>query len=102
MSSVDEGYITIEANEVERVTIDQDLQKKPVPCPFQIQCWRTIRAPIARKGFIGEDGKRHKVYMPYICTFSEEGELEKCSHFHRFKSEENVGAPRKFLSVILI
>lgn len=50
-----------------------------VPCKFQTQCWKTIRAPIARK---------HKVYLPYICSYQSEGDVYKCSHFWNFKQGE--------------
>lgn len=50
-----------------------------VPCKFQAQCWKSIRAPIAKK---------HKVYLPYICSYQSEGDVYKCSHFWDFKEKE--------------
>lgn len=38
-------------------------------CQFQRPCWKNIRAPIARK---------NKIYLPYICSYQTEGDLEKC------------------------
>ena len=50
-----------------------------VPCKFQKPCWKEIRAPLARK---------HGVYLPYICSFSIEGDIYKCSHFWNFLERE--------------
>lgn len=50
-----------------------------VSCKFQRQCWKEIRAPIARK---------NRVYLPYICSFQSEGDIYKCSHFWKFLEKE--------------
>lgn len=49
--------------------------KTYIPCKFQKQCWREIRAPLARK---------HNIYLPYICSFQNEGDIYHCSHFWGF------------------
>ena len=54
----------------------RNLSKTFISCPFQNVCWKTIRAPIARK---------NKVYLPYRCSYQTEGDIIKCSHFWNFK-----------------
>ena len=56
-------------------TSEQKSTKTFVPCKFQKPCWKEIRAPLARK---------HKVYLPYICSFQTEGDVYKCSHFWNY------------------
>ncbi len=43
--------------------------RRGVSCEFQRECWKTVRAPIARK---------HHIFLPYICSYQQEGDLEKC------------------------
>jgi HNH endonuclease len=43
-----------------------------ISCKFQRQCWKEIRAPIAR---------REKIYLPYICSYQSEGDIYKCGIF---------------------
>jgi|ERR1035437_809523 hypothetical protein len=50
-----------------------------ISCKFQRQCWKEIRAPIARK---------NKVYLPYVCSYQVEGDIYKCSHFYNFIDKE--------------
>lgn len=50
-----------------------------VSCEFQRECWKTIRAPLARK---------HKIYLPYICSFQTEGDLEKCTLRDTFEANK--------------
>lgn len=38
-------------------------------CKYQRPCWKNVRAPIARKNHI---------FLPYICSYQTEGDLEKC------------------------
>jgi len=49
-------------------------------CKFQKPCWNTIRAPLARK---------HKIFIPYTCSFQEEGDIYNCGHFWKFKEGES-------------
>jgi len=56
------------------VSDEEDLQPRKTTrvfasCEFQRECWKTVRAPIARK---------HKIFLPYICSYQTEGDLEKC------------------------
>lgn len=46
-----------------------------IPCKFQKQCWREIRAPKARA---------NNIYLPYICSFQQEGDIYHCSHFWKY------------------
>lgn len=39
-------------------------------CKYQRPCWKNVRAPIAKK---------NKIYLPYLCSFQTEGDLEKCT-----------------------
>ena len=48
-------------------------------CQFQKPCWKTVRAPIARK---------NKIYLPYICSYQTEGDLEKCGIRDTFLENE--------------
>jgi len=48
-------------------------------CKFQRPCWKNVRAPIAKK---------NKIFLPYICSYQEEGDLEKCGIRDRFLEEE--------------
>jgi len=54
-------------------------QKISMSCKFQRPCWKDIRAPIARK---------HKVFLPYICSFQTEGDIYKCSRFWSYIDKE--------------
>lgn len=84
-----EGYVDIATpSERPRVTIDQALVRKPTACPYQAPCWKFIRAPLARKGYIGDDGKHYKVYMPYICSYQQEGDIESCGRYQTFVENE--------------
>lgn len=51
-------------------------------CRFQRPCWKNIRAPKARK---------YKIYLPYICSYQQEGDLEKCGIRDDFISNETKG-----------
>lgn len=50
-----------------------------IPCRYQRVCWKTVRAPIAKK---------HGIYLPYHCSFQTEGDIYKCSHFWKFLEAE--------------
>jgi hypothetical protein len=52
-------------------------------CQFQRPCWKTVRAPIARK---------NKIYLPYICSYQQEGDLEKCGIRDKFIENEAKGS----------
>lgn len=65
--------------EEETLSIDTPSRKTFVSCKFQRPCWKTIRAPLARK---------HKIYLPYVCSFQSEGDIDKCSHYWNFRKEE--------------
>ena len=51
-----------------------------VPCKYQKICWDTIRAPKARK---------HKIFLPYICSFQTEGDVYDCGNFWNFREGES-------------
>ena len=44
-------------------------------CQYQRPCWKNVRAPIARKNHI---------FLPYICSYQTEGDLEKCGIRDKF------------------
>jgi hypothetical protein len=50
-----------------------------IPCKFQRVCWKTVRAPIARN---------NSVYLPYICSFQQAGDIYDCSWFWKFLESE--------------
>jgi len=50
-----------------------------IPCKFQKPCWREIRAPLARA---------NKIYLPYVCSWSMEGDIYHCGHFWNFLDKE--------------
>jgi hypothetical protein len=54
-------------------------------CQFQRPCWKNIRAPIARK---------NKIYLPYICSYQQEGDLEKCGLRDDFMEKELEGVKK--------
>ena len=54
-------------------------QRNYTSCKFQRQCWKEIRAPIARK---------NKVFLPYVCSYQTEGDVFKCSHFFNYVDKE--------------
>jgi len=51
-------------------------------CEFQRPCWKNVRAPIARK---------NKIYLPYICSYQTEGDLEKCGWRDKFLEGKEKG-----------
>jgi hypothetical protein len=61
------------------VSIDQEVGRTFIPCPFQKPCWKQVRAPLARK---------NKVYLPYVCSFQSEGDVYKCSRYWGYKEAE--------------
>lgn len=50
-----------------------------MPCKFQIPCWKTIRGPMA---------KEKNIYLPYLCSFQEGGDIYKCTRFWTFTEQE--------------
>ena len=56
------------------------LSKTFVPCRFQRPCWKEVRAPIAR-----EKG----IFLPYICSYQQEGDIYTCQRFWDFVKKEN-------------
>jgi hypothetical protein len=74
--SAHSGYRVL--NITEEVETRKSVTKTFVPCRFQRPCWKQVRAPIARK---------HKVYIPYICSYQTEGDVYKCSRFWHFLEE---------------
>ena len=50
-----------------------------IPCKFQKPCWKEIRSKIARE---------NNIYLPYRCSFQEEGDIYKCSHFWNYLDNE--------------
>lgn len=83
-----DGYVTVIPSQPERLSIDQDLARAPASCPFQAPCWKFIRAPLARKGYIDDKGKHHKIYVPYICSYQNEGDIESCGRYQTFDEEK--------------
>lgn len=69
--SASHGYKLINLGD-EHIEPRKNAGKTFMPCKFQKPCWKEIRAPIARK---------NKVYLPYICSFQESGDVYKCSRF---------------------
>jgi len=61
------------------------LSRTFIPCKFQKECWKTVRAPIA---------KANNVYLPYVCSWQTEGDLYRCSHFWNFTNREKGNAER--------
>lgn len=39
-------------------------------CKYNQECWIKVRLPLIRK---------HKIYLPYKCSYVEMGDMEKCS-----------------------
>lgn len=52
--------------------------KNLVPCRYQKPCWAKIRAPIAKK---------HKIFLPYTCSYQSEGDIYMCGNFWKFHEE---------------
>lgn len=50
-----------------------------MPCKFQRPCWKEVRAPKARK---------HKIFLPYICSYQTEGDIYKCGVFWQYIEKE--------------
>jgi hypothetical protein len=50
-----------------------------MPCKFQLPCWKTIRGPMA---------KEKNIYLPYLCSYQEGGDIYKCSRFWTFVEKE--------------
>jgi HNH endonuclease len=50
-----------------------------IPCKFQKICWDTIRAPKARK---------HKIFLPYVCSYQSDGDVYMCGNFWSFREGE--------------
>lgn len=87
ITTPNEDYIDVLAISADgRVTIDQPLLRAPKACPYQAECWKFIRAPLAKKGYIDEEGIKRKMYVPYICSFSLEGDLSNCGHLDKFEA----------------
>jgi hypothetical protein len=51
-----------------------------IPCRYQKPCWETIRAPKARK---------HKIFLPYVCSYQSDGDVYMCGIFWKFKEGES-------------
>ncbi len=64
---------------------EQSEQRKVTPsktfisCKFQKPCWKNVRAPIA---------KEHGIYIPYICSYQEMGDIYDCSRYWGYLKEE--------------
>jgi hypothetical protein len=69
--SASHGYKIVNLGD-EHIESRKSSSKTFMPCKFQKPCWNEVRAPIAR---------REKVYLPYICSFQESGDVYKCSRF---------------------
>jgi len=53
--------------------------KTYIPCKYQKICWNTLRAPKARK---------HKIFLPYVCSYQTEGDVYMCGNFWTFRENE--------------
>jgi len=69
--SASHGYRLVNLGD-EHIEPRKSAGKTFMPCKFQKPCWKEVRAPIARE---------HKVYLPYICSYQEGGDVYKCSRF---------------------
>jgi len=67
-------------DDLEKLLPQRDDGRIFVSCPFQKPCWKEIRRPIikANKG----------LYLPYICSYQTEGDLENCGHYHNYIAKE--------------
>lgn len=66
----------------DQIIKQREKTSRHVHCEFQRVCWKTVRAPIARK---------NKIYLPYICSYQTEGDLEKCGWHDKFEEEKKKG-----------
>lgn len=76
--SISNDFKTVSIDNTGTISVraPQNISRKTfVPCAFQRPCWKNIRAPIARK---------HKVFLPFFCSFQQEGDIYKCGHFWNF------------------
>lgn len=55
-----------------------------VSCPYQKECWKDIRQPKIRAA--AKDGV--KIFLPYLCSYQTEGDLEKCGHHDDYVRKE--------------
>lgn len=55
--------------------------KNFMPCKFQLPCWKNVRGPMARE---------KNIYLPYLCSYQEGGDVYKCGRFWTFVEEEMV------------
>ena len=69
--SLSYGYKIISLGD-EHVELRKNASKTFMPCKFQKPCWNEIRVPIIRS---------KKIYLPYICSYQEEGDIYKCGRF---------------------
>lgn len=46
------------------------MSKKELSCKYNQECWLKVRLPLIRK---------HKIYLPYECSFVAMGDMENCS-----------------------
>lgn len=61
----------------------ESMAPKKVVCEFNQHCWLTVRLPLIRK---------HKIYLPYECSYVAMGDMEKCSLRDRFAAEKLRGS----------
>lgn len=61
---------------------------KALACKYNQECWIKVRLPLIRK---------HKIYLPYECSYVAMGDMENCSirdgfiERDRLKEEEKEG-----------
>lgn len=65
--------------EVGVAPIKRAVHKSFIPCRFQRQCWKEIRAPKAKK---------YGIYLPYTCSYQVEADIYKCGHFWNYLDKE--------------
>lgn len=75
-----QGYKkVINLGEEETETKKVVASKTFIACKFQKPCWQNVRAPLA---------KAHKIYIPYICSYQELGDIYSCSRYWGYLEEE--------------
>lgn len=73
------GGYRVTAVETDSTVVRKSNSRTFIPCKFQKPCWRDVRAPIARA---------NKIFLPHICSWQEQGDIYKCSHFWKFVDKE--------------
>jgi len=59
--------------------VEKRQSKVFMPCKFQRPCWKEIREPLARN---------NNIFLPYHCSWQQEGDIYKCGHFWKYLEKE--------------